>query len=205
MRTRFIYLTAASLAAGALVLPLWGFAMTAPQYPDETLHLQVARVGITGDVHEITSLQQYIGVHFPTDLPELVWSTRAIAGLSGLLFIAAFAGSGAIARWYRTGCAAAAVVLVVVSAGVVQNRLYRVGHERDPQAPLRSMRNFTPPLIGPVKVGNFTVWSFPHAGAVFLLAATVLSVVGARTGAAGSRRFSRRREPEVTVHKKAVA
>ena len=204
MRTRFVYLAAASLAAGALVLPLWGFAMTAPQYPDETLHLQVARVGITGDVHEITSLQQYIGVHFPTDLPELTSAIRAIAGLSVFLFIAAFAGNSAAARWYRAGCAVVAIVFVLASAAVVQNRLYRVGHERDPQSPLRSVRNFTPPLIGPVKVGNFTVWSFPHVGAAFLLAATVLSVAGVRTNADG-RRLSHRGEAGVGVANKAVA
>ena len=34
-------------------LPLWGFAMSAPQYPDETLHLQVSRTGIVGDVQEV--------------------------------------------------------------------------------------------------------------------------------------------------------
>jgi len=205
MRTRVVYLAAASLTAGALVLPLWGFAMTAPQYPDETLHLQVARVGLTGDVHEITSLQQYIGVHFPTDLPELVWSTRAIAGLSVLLLIAAFAGIGTVARWYRAACAAAAIVFVLTSATVVQGRLYRVGHERDPQAPLRSIRNFTPPLVGPVKVGNFTVWSFPHVGAVFLLAATVLSAAGVRTKGCDERRLAGPRDPGVTVPDKAVA
>ena len=70
-------LAAALLTAAALALPLWGFAMSAPQYPDETLHLQVARTGIVGDVHEVTTLQQYIGVKFPTSLPELVWAVRA--------------------------------------------------------------------------------------------------------------------------------
>jgi hypothetical protein len=97
-----------------------------------------------------------------------------------------------------------AIVFVLASAAVVQNRLYRVGHERDPQSPLRSVRNFTPPLIGPVKVGNFTVWSFPHVGAAFLLAATVLSVAGVRTDADG-RRLSDRREAGVRVANKAVA
>jgi len=68
----------------------------------------------------------------------------------------------------------------------VQARLYRVGHERNPNAPIRAVRDFTPPLVGPVKVGNFTVWSFPHAGAALLLTASMLSLVGAR------RRSSRR-------------
>jgi hypothetical protein len=62
----------------------------------------------------------------------------------------------------------------------VQARLYQVGHDRDPNAPIRAVHNFTPPLVGPVKVGNFTVWSFPHVGAVMLLAATALSIAGTR-------------------------
>jgi len=64
----------------------------------------------------------------------------------------------------------------------VQARLYQVGHDRDRSAPIRAVRDFTPPIVGPVKVGNFTVWSFPHVGAAMLLMAAVLS-----TKAAASR------------------
>ena len=179
----FVYLIAAALTAAALVLPLWGFAMSAPQYPDETLHLRVARTGIVGDVQEVSTLQRYIGVRFPTALPELAWATRAIAVLAGLLLLAGFARGRGVARAYRILCAAAMVGFLIVSAAAVQSRLYEVGHERDRHAPIRAVRNFTPPLIGPVKVGNFTVWSFPHAGAVMLLTAAALSVAGARTRA----------------------
>jgi len=77
------------------------------------------------------------------------------------------------------------LAFLLVSAAAVQERLYRVGHERDPHAPIRAVHDFTPPLVGPVKVGNFTVWSYPHAGAVMLLAAAGLSIAGLR----------RRREP----------
>jgi len=63
----------------------------------------------------------------------------------------------------------------------VQARLYRVRHERDRNAPIRAVHDFTPPLVGPVKVGNFTVWSFPHVGAAMLLIGFGLSIVGART------------------------
>ena len=70
MKARVMYIAAATFAAAALVLPLWGFSMSAPQYPDETLHLRVARTGIAGDVHEVETLQHYIGVRFPTDVPR---------------------------------------------------------------------------------------------------------------------------------------
>ena len=180
MKARLMYVAAAAFAAAALVLPLWGFSMSAPHYPDETLHLQVQRTGIVGDVHEIETLQHYVGVRFPTDIPELKWATRAIVASVGLLALGALVGSGAAAHAYRVLCAAALVTFLVASAAVVQARLYQVGHDRDPHAPLRGMRNFTPPLVGPARVGNFTVWSFPHAGAMLLLASAALSVAGSR-------------------------
>ncbi len=180
MNVRYVYPAAAVLAAAALAVPLWGFAMTAPQYPDETLHLQVARTGIVGDVQEVSTLQKYIGVRFPTELPELDWAMRAVAGFAVLLLLGAFVGGGSFGRMYRAACAMALVAFVAASAAAVQTRLFRVGHERDLHAPIRAVRDFTPPLVGPVKVGNFTVWSFPHVGTILLLTATGLSIAGTR-------------------------
>ena len=188
MTNRLLYLAAAAMTAAALALPLWGFAMSAPQYPGETLHLQVTRAGIVGDVHEVETLQHYIGVQFPTDLPELPWVTRAILGVAALLLLAVFVPGNALGRAYRALCALAIAALLIASAVVVQARLYRVGHERNPNAPIRAVRDFTPPLVGPVKVGNFTVWSFPHAGAALLLTASMLSVVGVRRRSARTTR-----------------
>ena len=184
MKARVMYIAAAALAAGALMLPLWGFSMSAPQYPDETLHLQVQRSGIVGDVHEVETLQRYVGIRFPTNMPELKWATAAIVLAAALLLLAAFVGAGTAAHVYRIVCAVALVAFLVASAAVVQARLYQAGHERDPHAPLRGMRDFTPPLVGPARVGNFTVWSFPHAGAMFLLAAAALSIAGSRKAVA---------------------
>jgi copper chaperone NosL len=183
MKTRALYVVAAALVAAALAFPLWGFAMAAPQYPDETLHLQVTRTGIGGDVHEVSTLQHFIGVRFPTELPELRWATGAIIALAALLLAAAFTGANRFGRVYRVLCAVALLIFLTAAAGVVQTRLYQVGHERDPSAPMRSLHDFTPPLVGPVKVGNFTVWSFPHIGGVLLAAAAVLSVAGSRKAA----------------------
>ena len=179
-RPSLIYIAAAVLTTAALALPLWGFAMSAPQYPGETLHLQVGRTGIVGDVHEVTTLQHFIGVRFPTDMPELQWATRAIVAFVVLLLAGAFVGAGTAGRAYHRLCAIALVLFLLASAAVVQTRLYQVGHIRDPNAPMKSLHNFTPLLIGPTKVGNFTVWSFPHTGAMLLLAAAVLSVAGTR-------------------------
>ena len=184
------YLIAAALTASSLAVPLWGFSMSAPQYPGETLHLQVVRTGIAGDVHEVETLQQYIGVRFPTSLPELQLAVRAIAALAGLLLLAAFVGAGAPGRAFRGVTAFALIAFLIGSAVAVQNRLYRVGHDRDRHAPIRAVRDFTPPLVGPVRVGNFTVWSFPHVGAVMLLSAAALSIAGLRRRRDGAPQHS---------------
>lgn len=180
MKARILYGVAAAFVAAALVTPLWGFAMSAPQYPDETLHLQIARGGIVGDVKEVETLQQYIGVRFPTELPELGWAVKGIGALSVLLLVGAVIGGRGLGHLYRIACAVVVVVFLVASAAAVQARLYKVGHERDAHAPIRAVHDFTPPLVGPVKVGNFTVWSFPHVGGVLLVAAAGLSIAGSR-------------------------
>ena len=180
MKAKVIFLTAAVSAGAAVMLPLWGFAMSAPQYPDETLHLQIARTGIVGDLHEVTTLQQYIGVRFPSDLPELKWAVGSIIALAVLLLVAAFVGTGPLGHLYRTACAVSVVAFLAASAVAVQARLYQVGHDRDRSAPIRAVHDFTPPLVGPVKVGNFTVWSFPHVGGLLLVATAALSIVGSR-------------------------
>ena len=56
------------------------------------------------------------------------------------------------------------VVLFAFCTQTIQRHLYSVGHDRDRDAPITAIKDFTPRLIGPTKVGNFTVWSFPHVG-----------------------------------------
>jgi hypothetical protein len=181
-RTRIAFLGAAALTALSVVLPLWGFRMSAPQYPGESLHLRVSRLGIRGDVGEIATLQRYIGVRFPERLPELAWLAPAAGALALLLAAAAVAGSGAAGRVLRFTSIALLLLFLAGSAAVLQKRLWEVGHRRDPRAPLQVVRDFTPPAIGPVRVGNFTVWSYPHAGGAALALAAGLVLFGSRRG-----------------------
>lgn len=179
-RVRIAFLAAAALTAVAVVLPLWGFRMSAPQYPGESLHLRVSRLGIQGDVHEIQALQKYVGVRFPERLPELRWIVPVASGLALLLALAGIAGAGFAGRLLRFSSIALLCLFLVGSAAILQRRLWEVGHRRDPHAPLQSIRNFTPLAIGPVRVGNFTVWSYPHAGGVALALAAGIVLFGAR-------------------------
>ncbi|HEY6929552.1 MAG TPA: hypothetical protein VJA66_07740, partial [Thermoanaerobaculia bacterium] len=158
---RVLFLAAAVSTAAALALPLWGFRMSAPQYPGESLHLRVTRTAIAGDVREVETLQKYIGVRFPTRLPELEWISAAIGSLGLLLALAGLLGEGKSGRAARRVVAGLLLVFLVASALFLQKRLYDVGHQRDPHAPIQAVRDFTPPAVGPVHVGNFTVWSYP--------------------------------------------
>jgi hypothetical protein len=177
---RRLFFTAAALVAVAAWLPYWGFVMSAPQYPDESLVLHVSHTGIGGDVQEVETLQQYIGVRFPTELPELDWLPLAMVALAAFLALAGFAGPSVTGRVVRWSSIALFAALLLVSAATVQRRLYSVGHDRDHHAPITAVKDFTPRLFGPTKVGNFTVWSFPHVGGLALVAAMTLAVAGAR-------------------------
>ena len=168
--------------AAAVWLPYWGFVMSAPQYPDESLVLNISHRGISGDVQEVSTLQQYIGVRFPEELTELEVLVPAMFGLAVVLVIAGVAGqglTGRIIRWTSVGLFAA---LLVFCAATIQRHLYSVGHDRDRDAPITAIKDFTPRLVGPTKVGNFTVWSFPHIGGLALVAAMSLAAIGSLRG-----------------------
>ena len=180
---RRLFFAAAILVAAAAFLPYWGFVMSAPQYPDESLMLSVSREGITGDVQEVETLQKFIGVRFPKELAELEWLVPAMLGLAVVLAVAGAAGAGTVGRIIRWTSVALFVGLLAFCAITVQRNLYAVGHDRDPDAPISGMKDFTPRLIGPTSVGNFTVWSFPHIGGFALVAALSLATVGSLRGA----------------------
>ena len=178
--TRLAFFAAAALAAAAAFLPLWGFRMSAPQYPGESLHLRVTARAIAGDVQEITTLQKYIGVRFPTRPAELRYLVPAILSLSAAFLLAGLLAGGRAGRYAGWTALALALLFFAGSAVLLQKRLYDVGHHRDPGAPIRAVRDFTPPLVGPKKVGNFTVWSYPDAGAALLLVSAAAVAWGIR-------------------------
>ena len=176
------FIVAALLVFAAAWLPYWGFRMSAPQYPDESLTLRISRSGIEGDVREVKTLQKFIGVRFPEHIPELEWLPTAMVGLALVIGAAAFARTGWFGSLLRWAGVALFAGLLVFSASIVHRRLYDVGHDRDRHAPMTAVKDFTPRWIGPTKVGNFTVWSFPHIGGMALAVAAVLTIAGAVRG-----------------------
>jgi hypothetical protein len=157
--------------------------MSAPQYPDESLVLNISHHGITGDVQEVETLQQYIGVRFPKEFSELVWLVPAMLALAVVLAVAGIAGAGLGGRLMRWTSVGLFVTFLAFCAVTVQRNLYAVGHDRNRDAPITAIKDFTPRLIGPTKVGNFTVWSFPHVGGLALVLALSFAAFGSMRGA----------------------
>ena len=167
------------LVAGALVLisgflPIWESRLEAPQYPDG-LRLSVYGNRIEGDLAEIDSLNHYIGMS-PIridDLPEVrLWPLAVGLALVAVL-VSAVAGRRLIVR-------AARLYVWLLPLGVlatVQLRLYQYGHDLDPGAALR-VGNFTPLVMGPTRVWNFTAWSRPGTAVVALWLAASLITFG---------------------------
>jgi nitrous oxidase accessory protein len=178
----FLALAALVLIASAIVLPVWRSALSAPQYP-EGLNLVVFGDRAEGDLAEIDSLNHYIGMR-PfrlEELPELVlWLPGLVAG--GIAVLVGLFRRGLVARLARLFL----WLLPLSILAVIQFRLYQFGHDLDPGAAFR-MDGFTPWVIGPTRVWNFTAWSWPGSGISALLAAAALVTFGP-TGLARLRR-----------------
>jgi parallel beta-helix repeat protein len=163
---------AAALVGAALVLPLWQARLNAPQYPGG-LELIAYGDRVEGDVTEIDNLNHYVGMRpfDPGDIPEMgLWPLAlAVAGVAVIVSVVADRRwPGRIARLYLW-------LLPVGVLAAIQFRLHQYGHELDPMAALR-IPEFTPLVIGPTKVWNFTTWSRPGVGLIGLvLAAALLS------------------------------
>lgn len=175
-RRRLPAAAAAACLAITLVAPLWHTRMEAPQYKgDEALDVQVYAGRVTGDLDEIQTLNQYIGVHLPLDTPEL----RASPWVLGFLLLISVGWIVVPASWSRRTAGVLFVALVATAAvGTValHRRLYEIGHDRE-RGVFSRVDDFMPPLIGRRKIANFTVYTSPQAGTwTFLLAAGLAGV-----------------------------
>ena len=164
----------AALLALALIAPLWSTRMEAPQYRnEEALSVKVYAGRISGDVEEVQTLNQYVGVHLPLDTPELKASPWGL----GVLLILALA-TLAVPSAHRpklAGVLFAALLLGAVGGGsLLQYRLYQMGHVRD-HAILEGVPDFTPPLLGTAKIANFTATMSLGLGGWAYVAALVLT------------------------------
>lgn len=179
LRTGFMLLAvvaAAGLLTASLRLPVWHLKMEAPQYQgNEALQVHVYPGSMRGDLREISVLNKYIGVRIPDHLPQLRWLPVALLAAAGLGLVVL-----ALPRVIRSAAlfviAALLAAAVLISAAMAQWQMHRIGHDRDPHAALKGVRNFTPPILGRVKVANFEITTGFGSGALVIAAGILLQV-----------------------------
>lgn len=178
-------LAAAGLLAASLKLPLWHMRMEAPQYRDEeALRVHVYPTRMSGDLREINVLNQYIGVHAPSELPQFKWLPIALVAGAAAGVLASFSPRGL--RRVAIGSTAIAVATAVgVAALQAKQQMHDIGHKRDAHTKLARVQNFDAPLLGTAKIAQFTVTSRLGLGAYLIGAAVALQL-----GAAAVNRFT---------------
>jgi hypothetical protein len=190
---RSLPVVAAALFVGALAVPMWIIYVQAPQYPGETLMVELyAHPRLSGDYWEMAELNQYVGFYYPDpvyvdpnyethekaiDVPEWSFGWLAFPLVSALsLFVALAPTTEKLKRglkWQLAGT----VTLFAVMLIDIQYRLYQAGHNLDSDAPLMGVDSFTPPIWGKYQVANITSYSRFGPGAYMAMAAIVLLVV----------------------------
>lgn len=167
-------LAAAVLVILAWRLPIWEARLTAPQYP-QGLSLTASATGVTGDIEEVNDLNHYVGMQaFETsDAPEMaLWTPVIVLGLA-CVALAVTMPHHLVGRLAKLG-----LWMIPIGALIdVQYRLYQYGHGVQHDAPIR-LDPFTPLVIGPTKVLNFTTWAYPGLAIWCLVAAAVLVTFG---------------------------
>jgi copper chaperone NosL len=173
---RILLAAAALLLAASLFLPLWETEMESPQYHGEDeIKVQVYPGHVAGSLQEVETLNQYIGVHLPLDAPELRALPWAL-GLFGILTLVTVFLPWTMLK--KASIANLALMLIggAAGAGMLQYRLYQLGHERT-HSVMRGVPNFTPPIVGSMHLANFHVETGLELGGWFFALAIALTAI----------------------------
>lgn len=153
---RPLLVLAALLVAAAAVLPLWGMTLVSTQYP-EGLRMVVYPSRIVGDLHELNTLNHYIGM--PPISTGFFAELRLLPAAFGLV-AAVTLGAAFIQRaWAPAVSLALMGALGAYGFWSMRYRLYQFGHELDPTAPI-TIEPFTPPMIGLNQIAQFASYAY---------------------------------------------
>lgn len=172
-------LLASLLILGSIFLPYWRIEIIAPQYP-KGLYVYVHVTGARGDVREVDGLNHYIGMR-PLDEASPFERKIAVPGLSLVALAMGLAAFARRPRWFSWLLIAPAIAVLVVFPADLFFWLREFGLNLDPKAPLSAMvKPFVPPILGPGKIAQFGVESYPTLGYFAVLVASVLGVIAQR-------------------------
>jgi copper chaperone NosL len=148
----------------ALIAPLWQMRFDAPQYP-QGLTLEIFSYTVSGDVHEVNTLNHYIGMAGidRAALSDLAFLPFAI-GVFALLILRVVALGD---RRSLLDLTALYTYFGIFAFARFAYTLYVFGHNLDPKAPFR-VEPFTPTVLGKGTIANFTITSLPATGSLYL-------------------------------------
>ncbi|MDT3705092.1 MAG: hypothetical protein ROZ36_19375 [Thermincola sp.] len=173
---KMLPLLAGIFIAFSILLPFWRVDMKAPQYPEKTLTIKIFANKMVGDIWEVNTLNQYAGVKFPENLPEFKMFPP-ILGVIALFNLAAAFASKKLRKILLPIVVAVLFIFLTASLADLQWRLYEVGHNLDPHAPMAGFKEFTPPILGPNKIANFHTLALFGSGGVAIGLAFVFNFI----------------------------
>jgi hypothetical protein len=190
---RGLPLVAAGVLLVALALPMWRITLTAPQYPGQTLAIELyAYPRLGGDYMEVHGLNKYVGFYYPDPVyvdpnfpvheasiavPEWILGPVAFVAVAAAgVFVALAPTVGKLKRGLTAQLVGTVATFTIMFA-VIQYRLYQAGHSLDPDAPLQGVEAFTPPVLGGYEVANISGFAWFGPGGYLTVVAVGLLVV----------------------------
>ncbi len=190
---RALLVVAAGLLLAAIAFPVWQITLGAPQYPEGPLVVEMYLYpALSGDYEEVNALNSYVGFYYPDPVwiepdfpihehslkaPEWIVAPLVFVVLALLNLFVAIAPSTRKLKLGLKSLFAGTAVVFVTTLVLVQTRLYQAGHNLDPNAPLRGVDAFTPPLFGSYEVANIDgVASLGMGGYLTVVAVGCLAV-----------------------------
>ncbi|WP_157629988.1 hypothetical protein [Thermonema rossianum] len=151
--------------------PMWSIYLDAPQYP-EGIKMEIWYDNVGGDdpsvLQNVNLLNHYIGMKpiEPDAIPELRWMPYIVWGLIIVGAVCVISGS------FRLLVTWAVLFTLLAAVGLYDFYLweYDYGHNLDPEAPIKALDSYQPPLIGSKQLLNITATSLPDIGGVILIA-----------------------------------
>lgn len=186
---RALTLAASGLLVASLALPVWRITLEAPQYPDGLFVEMYAYPRMGGDYGEVNALNRYVGFYYPDPVyidphfpvhelsvqtPEWLLGPVVFLGLAALCAFVAAAPNDRKLKLGIKSLLAGTVALLLGMFAWIQFRLYQAGHSLDPDAPLRGVDSFTPPVLGSYEVANISGFAWFGPGAYLTILAVAL-------------------------------
>lgn len=173
----------ALLLLGVFVFPLWRITLEAPQYPEPLgMDIWVNKIADMNpnDIKNINLMNHYVGMkEIPEHLPEFDLFPIVIGIMALLGLVIAFIGNKKLfLAWF-------VLMAICGIAGLTDFYLweYDYGHSLNPKAAIQFTDDqgnplaYQPPMFGTKVILNFTATAIPLAGAFFVLASMLMSLV----------------------------